>query len=86
MLEAVTVLGVTAALLAALCVGYLVGRRAGRRNPTWRQRTRAGALGRQAVTLAALVATNRLQRLVRRQLGARRSGRPTRRLPRPIWR
>ena len=86
MLEAVTVVGVTAALLAALCVGYLVGRRAGRRSPTWRERTSAGALGRQAVTLAALVAANRVQRVVRRQLGARRPARPTRRPPRPIWR
>jgi len=74
----VTVLGVTVALLAALCVGYVAGLRAGRRTQSWRQRTSAAALSRQAVTLVALVAASRVQRSVRRRssLGpARRSRR-----------
>ena len=82
MLDAVTALGVAAALVAALCVGYLVGRRAGQRTPTWKQRTRRTALGRQAVGLIALVAASQLQRAVRRRTPAIAA----RRLPWPIWR
>lgn len=75
-------LGVLAALVVALCIGYVLGRRAGRRSPTWKQRTRRSALGRQAVGLVVLVAASRLQRTIRKRLPPS----AVRRLPWPIGR
>jgi uncharacterized membrane protein YhiD involved in acid resistance len=63
-----TALGVFAALVAALGIGYLLGYRRGSRTPSWRQRTSRVALGRQAVSLVALVAASQLQRTARRKL------------------
>ncbi|WP_048635354.1 hypothetical protein [Mycolicibacterium aurum] len=77
-----TALGVFAALVAALCIGYVLGRRAGQRTPSWRQRTSRAALGRQAVGFIALVAAGRLERTVRRRFPAI----ARHRLPRPIGR
>jgi hypothetical protein len=62
------VLGVAAALVVAVCVGYVLGYRRGSRTPTWRQRTSRAALGRQALGLVALVAAGELQRGARRRL------------------
>jgi hypothetical protein len=80
--EHVTVLCVMAALAVALSVGYAFGRRAGRRTPTWKQRTGRVALGKQLVGLVALLAVHRLQRTARRQPPAIAG----RRLPWPAWR
>ncbi|MBI5338276.1 MAG: hypothetical protein HZB45_11405 [Mycolicibacterium rufum] len=55
-------------------LGYLVGRRATRRTPTWQQRIQRPALARQAVTLMALVAASQLHRSSHRRVGARRRG------------
>ncbi|RZT25986.1 hypothetical protein EV589_1737 [Mycobacterium sp. BK558] len=55
-------------------LGYLVGRRATRRAPTWQQRIQRPALARQAVTLMALVAASQLHRSAHRRVGARRRG------------
>lgn len=77
-----TALGVLAALVAALCVGYVIGRRAGRKAPTWKQRTRRAALGRQAVGLIVLVAASQLQRTIGRRVPAI----APRRLPWPVGR
>ncbi|WNG86378.1 hypothetical protein C6A87_021340 [Mycobacterium sp. ITM-2016-00317] len=63
-----TVLAVTASLIAALCLGYRLGLRAGRRTPTWRQRTSSVALARQAAGLVTLLAIVRLERSARRRL------------------
>ncbi|PRC46917.1 hypothetical protein C6A85_87635, partial [Mycobacterium sp. ITM-2017-0098] len=65
-----TALGVFAAVVAALCIGYVLGRRAGQRAPTWKQRTRRTALGRQAVGLIALVAASQLQRAIGKRVPA----------------
>ncbi|QRZ05655.1 hypothetical protein JN086_22320 [Mycolicibacterium austroafricanum] len=73
MLEPMSALAVVAALVAALCVGYQLGRRVDRRPPTWKQRTSSAALGRQAVGLIALLAAGRLERSVRRRLPRRRA-------------
>ncbi len=51
-------------------LGYRLGRRAGARTPTWRQRMQRRALARQAVTLVALLAAGRLERTARRRLPA----------------
>jgi Kef-type K+ transport system membrane component KefB len=81
-LEVVTALGVLAAMVVALSIGYVIGRRAGRRGPTWKQRTRRRALGRQAVGLVVLVAASQLQR----SIGKRVPMIAGRRLPWPIGR
>lgn len=70
-----TVLAVTASLVAALCLGYRLGLRAGRRTPTWRQRTTPVALVTQATRLVTLLAAVRLERSVRRRLSGRRTAR-----------
>lgn len=66
-----SVFAVVVGLVAALCVGYHLGRRAGRRTPTWKVRTSRAALGRQAVGLVVLLAAARLERSVRRRLPTR---------------
>ncbi|KWX65537.1 hypothetical protein [Mycobacterium sp. NAZ190054] len=67
-----TVLALTTSLIAALCIGYRLGLRAGRRTRTWRQRTGRAALVRQAAGLVALLAVGRLERAVRRRRPGRR--------------
>jgi hypothetical protein len=59
-----TFLAVTLALVAALALGYVLGRRSVSRTPTWSQRTSRAALGRQTLSLLALVAASQLQRSV----------------------
>ncbi|WP_163722278.1 hypothetical protein [Mycolicibacterium psychrotolerans] len=62
-------------MAASGLLGYLLGRRATRRTPTWQQRMRRPALARQTVTLVALVAASQLQRSAHRRVGgARRRG------------
>ncbi len=61
-------------MAASALVGYLLGRRAAPRTPTWQQRMRRPALARQTVTLLALVAASQLQRAAHRPVGARRRG------------
>ncbi|OAN41604.1 hypothetical protein [Mycolicibacterium iranicum] len=63
-----TAIGVIAALVLTLGVGYVLGYRRGSRTPTWRQRTGRVALGRQAVSLVTLLAVSHLQRSARRRL------------------
>ncbi|CAN3130354.1 hypothetical protein ACNUDN_20710 [Mycobacterium sp. smrl_JER01] len=72
-----TALALTATLLAAsstaaLSIGYVLGRRAGPRKPTWRQRTSRLSLGRQAAGMLVLLAAGRLERQVRRRMTHRR--------------
>jgi CDP-diglyceride synthetase len=57
-----TALAVIAALLAALCVGYFFGRRAGSTPASWKKRTSRATLGRLAVSMVALVIARRLRR------------------------
>ena len=57
-----TVLVVGCALVTALCVGYGLGRRTTPRPATWQNRTSRLALGKLAVSLAAVVVARRLQR------------------------
>ena len=57
-----TVLVVGCALVAALCVGYRLGRRASPTPMTWKTRTSRLALGRLAVNLIGVVVARRLQR------------------------
>lgn len=52
------------ALITALCTGYQIGRRAGSRQPNWRQRTSRLALGRMAAGLVVLVLARRVQRIL----------------------
>lgn len=70
-----TALGMAIALLAAMLVGYVIGRRAAAKAPSWRQRTTRTALGRQAIGLVALATVSQLERTVQKKLGftARRS-------------
>jgi hypothetical protein len=63
-----TVLAMVVALTAAASVGYLFGRRAGSRRPTWKQRTRRTALGLQAVSLIMLMTASHVQRSAHRRL------------------
>lgn len=57
-----TALVVIAALVAALCIGYYFGRRAGSTPPTWKKRTSRVALGRLAINLLVLMTARRLRR------------------------
>lgn len=69
----VTSWGLACALVAAIALGYWFGHRAATAKPTWRSRTQPSALARQAVTLAALVATRRVERsIIRKLAGLRR--------------
>lgn len=73
-----TAVGVLVLVVAALGVGYQAGRHANPRVPTWRQRTRRAALGRQALALAVLMSAARLERSVHRRLPPlARRGAPT---------
>jgi hypothetical protein len=60
-----TVLAGIAALAMATCVGYHLGRRAGRTPSTWTQRTSRIALGRQAIGLLVLLTVRRIRRRYR---------------------
>lgn len=68
--------------MVALCIGYVIGRRAGQNKPTWKQRTRRTTLGRQAVGLVMLVAVSQLQRAIFKRMPVIAG----RRLPWPIGR
>lgn len=59
------VLAGIAALVAATCGGYYLGRRAGATPSTWRKRTSRTALGRRAISLLMLVTARRIRRRLR---------------------
>lgn len=65
-----TALGIFAAVSAALWIGYVIGHRRGSRKHSWRQRTSRATLGRQAVSLIALVTLGELERTARKRLPA----------------
>lgn len=54
-------------LTTAMGIGYGWGRRSSASAAPWHQRTRRSALGRQAITLAALLAASQIQRSVERR-------------------
>jgi hypothetical protein len=56
-----TALAVISALVAALCVGYHLGRRAGSTGSTWKKRTSRVALGRLAINLLVLMTARRVR-------------------------
>jgi hypothetical protein len=64
-----TALAVISALVAALCVGYHLGRRAASTPSTWKKRTSRVALGRLAINLFVLMTARR----VRQSFPARRA-------------
>ncbi len=49
-------------VVAALCIGYHFGRRAGSTPSTWKKRTSRAALGRVAISLIVLMIARRVQR------------------------
>ncbi|WP_375488292.1 hypothetical protein [uncultured Mycobacterium sp.] len=57
-----TPLGVISALMAALCIGYYFGRRAGSTPSTWKKRTSRVALGRLAISLLVLMTARRIRK------------------------
>ncbi|OBI14909.1 hypothetical protein A5712_29735 [Mycobacterium sp. E2327] len=57
------VLALLCALATATCIGYYLGRRAGSRPPTWKQRTSRVALGKLAISLLVAVTARRILRL-----------------------
>lgn len=57
-----TALAVISALVAALCIGYYFGRRAGSTPLTWKKRTSRVALGRLAINLLVLMTARRIRR------------------------
>jgi len=63
-----TTLGLICGLAAGMWIGYRLGRRASAPAPSWQSRTRRSALGRQAITLVALVTASQLQRSVQRRV------------------
>ncbi len=64
-----TELGVVAALLTALCIGYHFGRRAGTHPATWKNRTSRLTLGRLVINLLLVMTARRIRRnLVTRNL------------------
>lgn len=67
-LDVMSALGVMLLVVAALGVGYHAGRRGAARTPSWRQRTRRTALGRQALVLALLMAVSQVERSAQRRL------------------
>ena len=77
-----TFLGVMIALLAAMAVGYVVGRRSASKTPTWSQRTSRAALGSQALSLVALLAASQLQRSIEQRLPTGSAHRLSRRIRR----
>lgn len=74
-----TAIAAICALMAATCIGYYFGRRAGTRRPTWKKRTSRIALGKLALNLLAMITARRLQRSVQPQRMFRGS-----KAPRPI--
>jgi hypothetical protein len=66
----VTIVAVICALATATCVGYYLGRRAGSKPSTWKQRTSRIALGKQAMSLLVLITARR----VRQRFGLRTVG------------
>jgi hypothetical protein len=64
-----TALAVISALVAALCVGYHLGRRAASTPSTWKKRTSRVALGRLAINLLVLMTARR----IRQRFPARRA-------------
>ncbi|AFM18748.1 hypothetical protein Mycch_4025 [Mycolicibacterium chubuense NBB4] len=66
-----TAVAVLLMVVAAAVIGYHVGRRAAVPSPTWRQRTRRSALGRQAIGLITLLAVGELERTMQRRLRGR---------------
>jgi hypothetical protein len=59
-----TELGVIAALMTALCIGYHLGQRAGTDRPTWKTRTSRLMLSRLAVNLLLALTARRILRTV----------------------
>jgi hypothetical protein len=57
-------------VVAALCIGYHFGRRAGSKPPTWKKRTSRAALGRAATSLIVLMIARRVQRNLLAKLSA----------------
>ncbi|OBI47983.1 hypothetical protein A5706_27970 [Mycobacterium sp. E796] len=57
------VLALLCALATATCFGYYLGRRAGSRPPTWKQRTSRVALGRLAISLLVAMTARRVLKL-----------------------
>lgn len=56
-----TVIAAIAALAAATCFGYYLGRRAASTRPSWKKRTSRVALSRQALNLLAMITARRIQ-------------------------
>jgi hypothetical protein len=56
-----TALAVISALVAALCIGYHFGRRAGSTPSTWKKRTSRLAVGRLAISLLVLMTARRIR-------------------------
>jgi hypothetical protein len=61
--------------VAAMWLGYRLGRRTTTPAPTWWRRLRRSPLGQQAVALIVLVAAGQVQRSMRRKLESARGGR-----------
>lgn len=59
-----TVLAAIAALAAATCVGYYLGRRAGSTPPPWKRTSRM-ELGRLAISMVVLLTARRVRRRLR---------------------
>ena len=57
-----TALAVISALVAALCIGYHLGRRAGSKPSSWKRRTSRVALGMLATNLLVLMSACRIRR------------------------
>jgi hypothetical protein len=57
----VTVIVAIAALAIATCIGYYFGRRAASAPPRWKKRTSRIALGRQALSLLAMITARRVR-------------------------
>jgi hypothetical protein len=74
MLVVMTVFAVLAALALATSAGYHWGRRVGSTPTTWKKRTSRVALGRQALSLAALIAARHVERRLRAEAVGALSG------------
>jgi hypothetical protein len=64
-----TALAVFSGLVAALCIGYHFGRRAGSTPSTWKMRTSRTALGRLAITLLGFMIARRIRRTLLAERG-----------------
>lgn len=62
-----TVIAAICALTTAACVGYYAGRRGGRTRPHRKKRTSRVALGKQVISLVAMIAARRIQQGLRRE-------------------